>query len=119
MDRGSTQPGSDPPRWGLIGQYILAYIVWFAFCALSFWTIWLVRTNLVEDIFFLRVNPWQLRAIDRWSIWLMGAGWLVGVFCAEGYLRSSVKKGRFLFNSGKLFLIPAIIIALSFLVHAI
>jgi len=73
----------------------------------------------VEDIFFMRVNPWELRAIDLWSLWLMGAGWVIGIFLSEGYLRKGVEKHRLLVHAGKLFLIPLIIIALSYLIQAL
>ncbi|MBX3050293.1 MAG: hypothetical protein KF753_02395 [Caldilineaceae bacterium] len=100
-------------------RYIAAYLLWFLFCGLSFWAIWLVRTNLVDDIFFGRVDPWQLRAIDRGSVWLMGGAWVVGIFLSEGYLRKGVEKGRFLLYSRRLFAIPLIVIALSYLIHAL
>lgn len=119
MNRGSTKIdfGLPPPR--VIGQYLLAYLFWFLFCGLSFWAIWRVRTNLVEDIFFMRVNPWQLRAIDNWSLWLMGAIWVVGIFLSEGYLRKGVEKHRLFVYTGKLFLVPLIIIVLSYLLQAL
>ncbi len=117
MNRGSAKTDSRSPQWGRIGQYILAYLFWFLFSALSFWAIWRIRVNLVEDIFFMRVNPWQLRAIDIWSIWVMGAGWVVGVFLSEGYLRKGVEKGRLFLHTRKLFLVPLVIIALSYLIQ--
>ncbi|MBI3960668.1 MAG: hypothetical protein HY328_17805 [Chloroflexi bacterium] len=119
MNRGSAQTDSEPLQWGRIGQYILVYIFWFLFCALAFWAIWLIRTNLVEDIFFMRVNPWQLRAIDRWSIWVMGAGWVVGIFLVEGYLRKSIEQGRLLVSTSKLFLLLGVVIAASYIIHAL
>ncbi len=117
MNRGSAKTGSENPDWRTIGQYILAYLLWFLFCALAFLAIWQVRTMLVDHIFFGRVDPWQLRAIDRWSIWLMGAGWVVGIFLSEGYLRKGVEKNRLLVYAGKLFLIPAIIVAVSYFIQ--
>lgn len=119
MNRGSVKTDSESLGWGTIAQYVLAYIFWFLFCALTFWAIWRVRVVLVEDIFFLRVNPWQLRAIDLWSLWLMGAGWMAGIFLSEGYLRKGVTKGRLFVSAGKLFLIPLLVIALSYLIQAV
>lgn len=118
MDRGSAKTGSEIPEWSKIAQYILAYILWFLFCALAFFAIWCVHTVLVEGIFFGRVDPWQLRAIDKWSLWVMGAGWVVGIFLSEGYLRKGVEKGRLLVYTGKLFLVPLIVIAVSYLIRA-
>lgn len=119
MNRESVKTDSGSPGWGTVAQYIFAYILWIGFCALSFWIIWLVRTNLIEDIFFMHVNPWQLRALDRWSVWVMGAGWIVAIFLAEGYLRTAVEKGRFWISAGKLFAVTLGIIALSYLLHAL
>lgn len=119
MNRGSVKTDSESPKWSTIAQYILAYFLWFVICALSFWVIWLVRTNLVEDVFFMRVDPWQLRAIDRWSLWVMGIGWIVGIFLCEGYLRSAVEKGRLLVSTGKIFLILGIVISLSYLINTL
>ena len=119
MERGSVKTDSESPRWATIIQYVLVYIIWFLFCAVSFWAIWMVRTILVSDILFGRVDPWQLRAIDRWSLWVMGVAWVVTVFLVEGYLRKGVEKGRLLFYTGRLFLIPVIVIALAYLIQAL
>ena len=118
MNRGSVKIDSASPNRSTIAQYILAYIFWFLFCALAFWAIWLVHADLIEIVFFGRVDPWQLRAIDRWSLWLMGVGWVVGIFFSEGYLRKGVEKGRLLAYTGKLFLIPLSVIALSYLIRS-
>jgi len=119
MNGRSVETDSETPTLWVVGRYILAYLLWFLFCALAFYAIWRVRANLVEDIFFMRVNPWQLRAIDRWSLWIFGAIWIVGIFLSEGYLRKGVDKNRLLIHTGKLFLIPSIIIGLSFLIQAL
>ncbi len=117
MNRGSVKTDSGLPRWATIAQYILAYLLWFLFCALAFFALWRVHAVLVDSIFFGRVNPWQLQAIEKWSLWIMGAGWVVGIFLSEGYLRKGVEKGRLLVYTGKLFLIPTIAIALSYLIQ--
>jgi len=118
MNRGSVKTDSGLPRWVTIAQYILAYLLWFLFCALAFFALWRVHAILIDSIFFGRVDPWQLRAIDKWSLWVMGVGWVVGIFLSEGYLRKGVEKGRLLVYTGKLFLIPTIVIALSYLIQA-
>ena len=117
MNHGAAKTDSEFPSFRVIGQYLLAYLLWFLFCALTFWIIWRVRANLVDDIFFMRVNPWQLRAIDRWSILVMGCAWVVGIFLAEGYLRKGVEKGRLFLHIRKLFLVPLVIIALSYVIQ--
>lgn len=117
MNRGSVKTDSESPQWRTIGQYILAYLLWFFFCAIAFFAIWRVQAILVSDLFFMRVNPWQLRAIEKWALWLMGAVWVVGIFLSEGYLRKGVEKNRLFVYTGKLFLIPVLIIAFSYLIQ--
>lgn len=119
MNSGSLKTDLDGEQKNTILKHLFMYLVWFVFCALTFWTIWLIRTNLIEDIFFMKLNPWQLRAIDRWSIWVMGAIWVVGIFLAEGYLRKGIEKGRLLIHIAKIMAVPVVIIILSYLLHAL
>lgn len=119
MNGGSLKTDLDGKQRSLILKNILMYLVWFLFCGLTFWAIWLVRTNLIEDIFFMKLDPWQLRAVDRWSIWVMGAIWVVGIFLAEGYLRKGIEKERLWNHIVKLLAVPGVLIALSYLIHAI
>lgn len=119
MNSGSLKTDLDGGQKNTILKHLFMYLVWFLFCALTFWTIWLIRTNLIEDIFFMKLNPWQLRAIDRWSIWVMGAIWVVGIFLAEGYLRKGIEKGRLLIHIAKVMAVPVVIIILSYLLHAL
>ncbi len=76
-----------------IRNVILAYGGWIAFSLLSLWLVFLLQQNLVHDIFFLEVNPWQLRFVRQWSIFLLGAVWIFCVFLCEGYLRRGIEKG--------------------------
>ncbi len=72
---------------------ILVYVGWILFFALSLWLIFLLQHNLVHDIFFLRVNPWQLRFVRQWSIFVFGTIWIFFVFLCEGYLRNGIDRG--------------------------
>lgn len=110
---------SSPDLWLLILQYATLYLVWFVISGIGLWLVFLLRDTLVEDIFFLRVNPWQLRAIDRWSIFGFGAIWIVCVFLVEGYLRRSLDQGRFLKSAGLALLVELILVGLSFLIQVV
>ena len=77
-----------------IRNAIVAYVGWAGLFALSLWLVFLLQQNLVQDIFFLKINPWQLRFIRQWSIVLFGAIWIVYVFISEGYLRLGIEDGR-------------------------
>ena len=72
---------------------ILVYVGWLAFLALSLWLVFLLQQNLVHDIFFMQVNPWQLRFVRQWSIFVFGAIWIFCAFLCEGYLRNGIDKG--------------------------
>ncbi len=76
-----------------IRNTILAYVGWVAFLALSLWLVFLLQQNLVHDIFFMRVNPWRLRFVRQWSIFILGSIWIFCVFLCEGYLRHGIEKG--------------------------
>ena len=92
---------------------LLVYCGWIAFSVLSLWLVFLLQQNLVHDIFFMKANPWQLRFVRQWSIFIFGAIWIFCVFLCEGYLRNGIEKG----NLGRRFLnvgIPLLLlIALS------
>ena len=82
---------------------ILVYVGWLAFLALSLWLVFLLQQNLVQDIFFMQVNPWQLRFVRQWSIFVFGAIWIFCAFLCEGYLRNGIEKeglGRRFLNVG-------------------
>ncbi len=110
---------SSPNIWILAVRYTACYLIWFLISAIGLWLLFLIRSNLVEDILFLRVNPWQLRALDRWFIFAMGALWIFVIFLLEGYLRKGVEQGKLLIRSGRILLVQLTLIALSFLIRAI
>ncbi|MEZ4637936.1 MAG: hypothetical protein R2873_18060 [Caldilineaceae bacterium] len=114
-------PGSDasPSTWILAFRYIACYLIWFLICGVALWLLFLFRTNLVEDILFLRVNPWQLRTLDKWFIYVAGAVWIVAVFLLEGYLRKGVEQGKLLIRAGRILAIQLALVALSYLIQAI
>lgn len=106
-----------PTGWALAGLYIVCYASWFLLCGLGLWLIFLLRTNLVDDILFMRVNTGVLRAIDRWGLWLMGAGWIFGIFLVEGHLRQALERGRLWSTIGRFLGIELGLIGLSFVIH--
>lgn len=118
--RGESPDGLPAPStWVLVAKYIACYLLWFLICGVALWLVFLIRHNLVEDIFFLRVNPWQLRAIDRWSFFALGAAWIVSIFLLEGVLRRALEEGRLLIRAGVILATELALIALSFLIRII
>ncbi len=74
-------------------DWVLAYASWIVLFLLGLWLVFLLQRNIVEDLLFMRVNPWQLRGLSQWSVYVFGAIWLVYVFLAEGYLRQGLLQG--------------------------
>lgn len=101
------------PLW----KWVLVYAGWFLLFLLSLWLVFLVQRNLVEDIFFMQTNPWRLRFVHQWSIFILGAIWIVFIVLIEGYLRNGVELGRWPQRMVKASATLAALIALSWGIH--
>lgn len=110
-------PRPSPNMWRVVARYIVCYLLWILICAIGMWLIFLIRRNLVEDIFFLRVNAWQLSAIDRWAVFVMGTAWVVAVFLVEGYLRNGVEQGKLWRRAGRVLGIQMLLVGISLLIN--
>jgi len=98
MERLPSEVDSVFDVWKQAGQHIVKYLIWLLCCILGFALVFLLHENL-EEFIFLRVNPWHLRAYEKWSIYALGMIWIVAVFLIEGYLRRSQRNGRLLYAS--------------------
>ncbi len=116
MDNKTPDGRSISSTWALAGRHILLYALWLTICAIGFWLIFRIRANLVEGLFFLQVNPWQLRALDRWVLYGLGLCWIVSIFLVEGYLRSALNRGRLLPIAGRILFIGLALIGLSYII---
>lgn len=74
-------------------QYIACYVLWIALSALGFTAVLSLRDLLLELVLAVGANQWVYRAIDRWSLFLIGIAWLGGVIYLETYLRRGVERG--------------------------
>lgn len=83
-----------PPMSRLIGLYVVCYAVWLAICAVGLWLLFQTVQLLISLAIYFQFNPWQVRAVDKWGIFVFGVAYFVAAFVLEGYLRSSVPKGR-------------------------
>ena len=110
-------PNVQNARRFIVLKYFVCYLSWILLGVVGFWLIFQLRANLVEDVLFMRVNPWQLRAIDLFFMTGLGAAWLFAVMWSEGYLRNSIEEGRLSIRIGRLLLIELALIALSFGIH--
>ena len=77
-------------------QVLLVYGGWLVLFTLALVLVFLLQRNVVEDILIGRmINPWRLRSIGQWSVYVLGIGWIVFVFLLEGYLRNGAARGLF------------------------
>ncbi|MBX2999700.1 MAG: hypothetical protein KF893_14370 [Caldilineaceae bacterium] len=105
-----------PNMWVLVVRYIVCYLLWFLISGIALWLVFLIHQN-IYDIFFLRINPWQLRAIDRWSYFFLGTIWIVVIFLIEGSLRKSVEENRLLIRTSQFLGVELALVALSLLIR--
>jgi hypothetical protein len=117
LDGENPDSQSSPNMWVVAAHYIACYLLWFLICGIGLWLIFLLRRNLVEDILFMRINPWQLRAIDRGMIFFLGAVWVVSIFLLEGYLRKGVEQGKLWLRAGRILFVQLTIAGLSLLIN--
>jgi len=75
-------------------QYSAYFIAWLLLSAPGIWFFLAIRDNLFRLNVLLQLNPWAVRAIDRWGIFLFGLFWIAVIFSLEGYLRESIAKDQ-------------------------
>lgn len=90
-------------------RYFVYLLLWGVLSALGGLLAWFLRTNLFDLGIWLHWNPWVVRGVDRWGIFVLGILWLVYMFSIEGYLRAAVPQRR-LWASTKAVLIPVLIL---------
>jgi hypothetical protein len=111
------QDRSKGQLWRSVALYTACYLLWLAFSALGFWLILQLHVNLVDLAFWLRANPWVLRAIDHFALFLLGLLWLGGVMGLEGYLRNGVATNRFWVRSTRVGVILIILSVISYVLQ--
>ncbi len=81
-----------------IGKTILRYAIyllaWLLLSTLAFALFFSIRANFFNLGMELRLNPWQVRGIDRFYIFGFGMGWFIFMLWVENYLRVGVEKQR-------------------------
>jgi hypothetical protein len=93
--------------------------MWLALAALGVWLIFAVRSALVALAIWLRLNPWQVRAIDEFGVVTMGLIWLVGILILEYRLRQAVPKNRLWGRAARAFVFVAAALGLCYGVRAL
>jgi len=75
-----------------IRDTVSTYVLWTIVIALGIGCLLAARGTINVLWIFLTWNRWTLRAIDRWSLLLMGIVWLAVIIFAEEYLRLGADK---------------------------
>lgn len=70
--------------------------------------------KVIEGIFFLRVNPWQLRAISRFGTYFLGLGWFAFVIGSETYFRKFLDKNKGVSTLVRLIAIEVIVLIILY-----
>ena len=60
----------------LLPLYLACYAIWLALAAMGIWLLFAMRPVLFDLAIWLRLNPWQVRALDNFSV--IGIGCLAG-----------------------------------------
>jgi len=92
---------------------MVVYTFWIVSGALSGLIVtFLLR--VIEGLFFLRVDPWQLRAISRFGVYILGAIWFMFIIGSETYFRKYLDPDKQLSSLLKIVALEAIILALIY-----
>jgi hypothetical protein len=103
----------------LLPFYLACYAIWLALSALGIWLIYAARPVLFSLAIWLRLDPWQVQALDNFSVVTMGLIWLVGILLLEHLLRQGVEKNRLWVRAARAFVIEALALGLCYGVQAI
>ena len=95
-------------------RYLAYLFVWFLLSALGGVLAWFLRTNLFDVGIWAGWNPWAVRGIDRWGIFVLGLLWVIYIFGVEGYLRAAVAQRRLWTNTRKVLIPVLILLAISY-----
>lgn len=110
---------SSPTFRQLLPLYLACYALWIVLSALGVWLIFAARDAMFDLAIWLRLNPWQLRAVDNFGVVTMGLIWLIGILFLEHSLRQGVVKQRLWARAARAFVIVAVLLALSYGVQAL
>lgn len=95
--------------WQRAVDAVLVYLLWAVVILLALWCLVASRSAINIVYIVLTWNRWVLRAVDRWSLLLLGIVWLVGVIVTEAWFRDAAEKGvlwkRFVIVAGSEFVI--------------
>lgn len=103
----------------LLPLYLACYAIWLALSALGVWLIFVMQRVLVALAFRLRLDGWQVHALDNFGVVTLGLIWLVGILLLEHSLREGVAKDRLWGRAARGLVIVAAALALGYGLQAL
>ena len=103
----------------LLPLYVACYVIVLVLAAMGVWLIFTIQPLLFRLSVWLRLNPWQVRAVDNFSVVTMGLIWLIGVLILEYRLRRGVEQNRLWIRALWGFAIVAVPLGLGNLILAV
>jgi hypothetical protein len=98
----------------LLPLYVACYAAWLALSALGVWLLFALRPIMFSLAIWLRLNPWQVRALDNFSFVTFGLIWLVGILPLEHSLRQGVEQHRLWRRAARVFASEAAALGLCY-----
>jgi hypothetical protein len=98
----------------LVPLYLACYALWLALSALGVWLIFALRPVMFGLGVWLRLDPWQVRALDNLSFVTFGLIWLVGILLLEHSLRKGLQKRRLWRRAASVFAAEVVALGLCY-----
>src|SRR4051812_13421752 len=98
----------------LLPLYLACYTLWLALAALGVWLLFALRPVVFGLAIWLRLNPWQVRALDNFSFVTFGLAWLVGILLLEHSLRQGVEKRQLWHRAARVFVAEVVALGLCY-----
>jgi hypothetical protein len=98
----------------LLPLYLACYALWLALSALGVWLIFALRPVMFGLGIWLRLDPWQVRALDNLSFVTFGLVWLVGILLLEHRLRQGIEKRRLWRRAARVFAAEVVALGLCY-----
>jgi hypothetical protein len=97
-------------------QVAAAYVLWLVSAALSFVALLWVRIFVLIDLpmVVFRLDPWVLRAINRFGTFILGLVWLLYLIASEAYFRRLYEEQMPVVNVLKVFVVEAAILGAAY-----
>jgi hypothetical protein len=101
----------------LLPLYLACYALWLALSALGVWLIFALRPVVFGLAIRLRLNPWQVRALDNFSMVTFGLIWLIGILLLENSLRKGVENQRLWIRAARVLVAEVLALGLCYVLQ--